>query len=236
MTWTKINPNFSPTIQDPDGVAIANTKVILDYNLDQNSRPRYAALLQVDDYSNGTGDDITINPSDASSTTWTEGVDFSASTDNDTTAENIANNAINSTTNYYASPVTGIDSDPYVYVVYQGGGYIVSATSGDASAWSFYEINSNNGTIAQVASNDSGTIKDQPFFSDSNGYVIAFVDAPALIDVEYVKSQESFNNANRETINVPLPSDGTGNLSANGAVLTQYIGMGERKRPPCGVI
>jgi len=99
--------------------------------------------LEVKDYTKGSGDSLEIDPSDATSTTWTEtdspsdNTEFNAETDNLTTAENIAS-AIDSVTDYTASAVEeSTGENPYVSVDYTADGYISGASSSNKDAWEF---------------------------------------------------------------------------------------------------
>src|SRR6056297_2517554 len=161
MSYVHIGP--PKELREPFGKQLSGIRVVVDYNEDEAVVDRYAAILEIKDYSQGGTDTITINPSDAGSTTWTEGSDFSASSNNETTANNITS-AINGTADYVAKAVTGHDGNPFVYITYAGGGHIDSASSGDTSAWAFYEVNTSNGTVAATHSDRSGTIKKQPLY------------------------------------------------------------------------
>lgn len=202
MGWVK----ESDQVRNDNGGVEEDVRVLVDYHQDDTVTNRYAALLQVYDYSKGDGDSIEITPSDASTETWTEGAStdygFDAVTDNDTTAKNIKD-AIDSISNYNAIAITGHAWDPYVYVEYTGGGHIDSASSpDDTEAWEFQQINSTNGTIAKVASDASGTVKAQPIFTDLKGYWEAYIDSKDHVDILYEKSGVDFDNANRT--NIPL--------------------------------
>jgi len=189
MAWT----HYSNCIRNGYGPVIANVRIIVDYNAAGDDR--IAALLEIKDYSEGSGNTITIDPSDAAATVWTEGSDFNAATSNAVTAENIAT-AINGTANYTASATaTGQDGNPFVSVVYTAGGHIDSASSNDTNAWEFYTVNSTSGAIAKIASDDSGTIRHQPIFANSSGLFDFYINAPVDIDLTPYKSGYNFNTS-----------------------------------------
>lgn len=198
MAWTKVTPPGGK-VRDVYGSVIGNVRTLVDYTKDDTSVDRTACLLQVYDYTNGSTDTITIDPSDASSTTWTEGTDFNATTDNATTAENIAS-AINATTDYSAEAMTGHAWDPYVSVEYTASGHINSASSGDTTAWEMQEVNATNGTIAKVGSDDTGTRKNQPLFTDSDGFWKFYLDNRSNFDLLFNKPGATFDNTRYENI------------------------------------
>lgn len=188
MAWTK----YANVARDRWGGVIGSVKIIVDYN--SSSADRIAALLEIKDWNAGADDTITIDPSDASSTTWTEGEEFNATSSNNTTAENIAA-AIDSTTDYTASETaTGASGNPYVSIVYTAGGHIDSLSSSNTSAWDFYTLNATNDAIIKLASDDGGTIKHQPIFTNSNGQFYFYVDAPVDIDIYADKDGKTFDN------------------------------------------
>jgi len=196
LAWTK----YSNVARDRHGTVIANVKIIVDYNSPTSNR--VAALLEVKNWSEGTTDSIEITPSDASTVTWTEGSDFTASSNDNTTAETIAS-TINGTANFTASATgTGHEGNPYVSIIYTSGGYISSVNSTDTAAWDFYTINANSGAISKLASDDSGTIKHQPIFTNSHGQFQFYIDAPVDIDVVASKSGKDFDNTYTEDITV----------------------------------
>jgi len=246
MAWVRvIHP--SGEARKTFGEVIENVRTLVDYTKDEGSVNRYAYLLQVYDYTNGSTDTITIDPSDASSTTWVEGSDFNATTSNSQTAENIAS-AINGTADYSAQAVTGHAYDPYVSIEYiGGGGYINSASSNDTTAWEMQTVNTTNGTIAKIASDNTGTRKNQPVFTDSKGFFEFYLDNRGNFDLLFNKSGATFDNSHYENITpagVPgLAYDSANNeidltkvLNANGNIITEYVGLNEMKRPNCGVV
>lgn len=188
MAWTK----YSNVARDRFGSVIANVKIIIDKN--SSSADRTAALLEVKSWSDGTTDTISIDASDNSDDfTITEGTDFTAETSNSATAENIASE-INSKTNYSASAVgTGYQGNPYVSIVYTNG-HIDGLTSGDTDAWDFFSSSKASIGVPKLASDDSGTIKHQPIYSNSNGLFQFYVDAPIDIDIVASKSGKTFNS------------------------------------------
>jgi len=56
-------------LRESFGKQLSGIRVIIDYNQDETVVDRYAATLEVKDYSQGGTDTITIDPSDAASTT-----------------------------------------------------------------------------------------------------------------------------------------------------------------------
>ena len=202
MAWTKI----SDKVRDIHGSVIGNVRTLVDYTQDETVVDRIACLLQIYDYTNGSTNTITIDPSDDTATTWEEGTDFDATTSNATTAENIAS-AINATTNFSAQAVTGIAYDPYVSISYTGGGHIDSASSGDATAWEMQTINTTNGTIAEIANDGSGTRKNQPVFTDSDGFWEFYIDNKGNFDLLFNKSGVTFDNTRYEDISPANLSD-----------------------------
>jgi len=163
-------------------------RVFVDYS--DPTTNRSSAALEIKDVSAGSGDSVTVETSDTGNYTWTEGTDFSATSENRTTAEAIAE-AINATTNFTASAVTGHPGNSFVYIHYTASGHIDSAYSGDTGAWEFYEVNASNGTIRTVYADDTSTVKTQPFFSNRDGYVNFWVAAGSgEYDLDPYKSGE----------------------------------------------
>lgn len=192
MTWKK----YTNKTTDRFGKVMGNVRIIVDYHEDEGSDPRSAGLLEVKDYTLGTDDSITLNPSDQNSITLTEGSDFTAETSDEVTAQNIAS-AINSLSNFNSS-ADGI----WVSLVYSSDN-LTNLSSDDTDAWAFYTINATNGTIMQVASDDSGSVKHQPLWTDSDGFVWAYIDRPAYVDFRLHKSGKPTDDTRTEDIYLP---------------------------------
>ena len=189
MTWTK---NYD-RVRNVNGSVIANVQVIIDYNGTDN---RIAALLEVKNYQT-TGIDIIIDPSDIDAVTWEEGTDFTAETSNAVTAENIAT-AIDGTTNFTANASTGHEGYPWVSVVYISGGYLSSVSTTNTAVYKFYSEDEATTGIPKLAQDDSGTIKHQPLWTNSNGWYSFYIDAPVDVDINYRRSGYTFDNTYRE--------------------------------------
>lgn len=165
---------------------IDQVRVFVDYSDPEANRS--SAALEMVDIDQGSGDTITIETSDSGDYIWEEGVDFSLTDKERTTAEAIAE-AINSTSDFTASAVTGYPGNSFVYIHYTASGHISDAYSGDTGAWEFYEVNASNGTIRTVYSTDSEAIKTQPFFSNREGFVGFYVaDGSGKYDLDPWKS------------------------------------------------
>lgn len=201
MAWTK----YSNVARDRHGSVLSNVRIIVDYN--SSTKDRTSALLEINEWSNGSGDSLTINAStDTDDFTITEGTDFNAEDSDAKTAENIAS-AIGALTNYSTSATgTGASGSSFVSVYYSNGHIDGTSTtdssSGDSDAWSWYTINGVNGAIARLASDDSPTTKHQPIYTDSNGAFFFYVDAPVDIDIQAMRSGKTFNNTYTEDITV----------------------------------
>jgi len=195
MVWTKSYDR----VRDVNGSVIANVRVIIDYNGTNN---RTAALLEVKDYQT-TGVNITIDPSDNTATTWEEGVDFTAETSNAITAEKIATE-IDGTTNFTANADTGHSGNPWVSIVYTAGGYLSSISTTDTAVYKFYSEGEATTGVPKLAQDDTGTIKYQPLWTDSNGLYSFYIDAPTDIDLDYQKSGYNFDNTYSENTDITV--------------------------------
>lgn len=182
MSWRK----YTNKAETDSGSSLASVRIIFDYHEDDSTEPRKGALLQVKDYTLGSGDSITINPSDASSTQLVEGSDFTSTTSNSKTAENIAT-AISGVSGFDAKAEAGYEDGPWVSVYYDPD-TLTNMSSDDTDAWEWWTKNATNGTIMAVAQDSTGTVKHQPIYSDSHGFFSAYLNAPVTFDVAPQKS------------------------------------------------
>lgn len=194
--WTR----YTNVVRDGKGDVLKNVRVIIDYH--SSTKARQSALLQVTDFTKGSGDTVSINPVGSGAKTWTEGADFLAKINNTETARNIAN-AINGTGNFVASNITDQDGNPQPYVSVNYPSELSEASSGDNNAWSFYTINSSNGLIAKLASDENGTVKHQPLYTTVDGFFSFYVNAPIEVDINMNKSGYTFNSSYTSDLMIP---------------------------------
>lgn len=182
MTWRK----YTNKAETDNGSSLASVRIIFDYHADDSTEPRKGALLEVKDYTLGSGDSITLNPSDVALTQLVEGTDFTATTSNAKTAENIAT-AIGGVSGFDAKAEAGYEGGPWVSVYYNPA-TLTNMSSDDTAAWEWWTKNATNGTIMSVAQDNTGTVKHQPIYSDTHGLFSAFLNAPVTFDVTPEKS------------------------------------------------
>lgn len=197
MTWRK----YTNVAQDRSGSVVPLARVIIDYHADEGSEPRKAGILEVKDYTLGTGDSITLNPADTSQTKLTEGQNFTSENNNADTADNIAS-AVEGVSGFSAKSQTGGSGNPWVSVYYSPS-TITSLVSNDTAAWAFYTISATNGTVMALAKDDTGTIKHQPMWTDSDGFFWAYVDRPTYVDIESHKDGKPSDDSRTEDIYLP---------------------------------
>ena len=199
MAWTK----FPGRARDIHGSVLASVKVFVDYN--DATKDRSSCLLEIKKYTQGSGNDLSVTGNN-DSFTLTEGVDFIAQTSNARTAENIATE-IESQTNFQAqATATGAEGNPYVSVYYSNGN-ITGTTTGDSGAWDWKMINDSD-AIATIAGDDSGTIKHQPIFTNSDGIVSCYVEGidGEKIDVDLAPEKSGYTVDTTYTEDISLPT------------------------------
>lgn len=188
-------------VRDKHGTILDNVRIIVDYH--DPDHARYGALLEVKDYTVGEGDSLTIDPSNTSSTTWTEtdspssSTEFDAIGSNDQTADNIAS-AINSVSGYQADAITGHDGNPFVSIHYASD-FLTSTSVSDTDAWEFYTVNSTNGLIMTVR-DDTGSFKPQPLYTDADGYFSFYAVGGTHVDILRSRAQQSFDDSRWEDL------------------------------------
>jgi len=205
MAWSKI-PIGASNIH---GGMEASVKILVDYN--DSTANRSSALLEVKDYvlgQEGSDNTLSVNAStDTDDFTLTESTDFDATTSNSKTAENIAT-AIDNMSNYSAkATATGASGNPYVSVYYSNG-HIDGTTTGDSGAWDWVTVNGSAG-IAAIAADDTGTVKHQPVFTNSDGRMLnTYIEGPdgGKVDLDLVPSKAGISIDSSYTEDVSIPT------------------------------
>ena len=201
MAWTK----YPGRARDIHGSVLASVKVFVDYN--DATKDRSSCLLEIKKYTQGSGDDLSVTGNN-DSFTLKEGPteDFELGTSNAETAEIIATEIGNQTNFQAQATATGAEGNPYVSVYYSNG-YIANTTTSDSGAWDWKTINDSN-AIATIAVDDSGTIKHQPIFTNSDGIVSCYVEGPdgGKIDVDLVPEKSGYTRDATYTEDISLPT------------------------------
>ena len=233
MSVVKIDPG-EDRVRDVRGNAIANARIIVDYH--ESSIDRKAALLQVNDYSSGSGDVIEFATDNDGTITMIEGNDFTLGSDNISTAQNIRD-VMNNITNIGASiPPTSHAWEPYVSIHYTNGHFtdVHTEQSGDdtlpSSAWQYKNYNPNvcssvppcEAPIAAIYAYDSGSLvqDNQPQFSNSKGYYSFYMANKADVDFFFEHPSATFTETHISDItlsggaNVVTPGSTTDNAIA----------------------
>lgn len=199
MAWTK----FPGRARDKNGSVISNVKVFVDYN--DAAKNRSGCLLEIKDYTQGSGDTLSVTGNN-DSFTLTEGTEFVSETSNAKTAENIATEVGNQTNFQAQATATGAEGNPYVSVYYSNG-YVTGTTTGDSGAWDWKTINDSD-AIATIGSDDSGTLKHQPIFTNSDGIIGPYINGPdgGKIDVDLVPAKSGYTVNATYTEDISLPT------------------------------